>query len=114
MASRAVTFSFAAPDLNQAFAKTRGSLNPLNIIPFLLKLRSLDRGRLLMLGVKNRYRGKGLELALIKRVIENSRKLGWTGGELSWILEDNSKIINVMEAVGCRLYKKYRIYQRPL
>ncbi|NLO91252.1 MAG: N-acetyltransferase [Elusimicrobia bacterium] len=105
-------FSFAAPDLNQAFAVTRGSLNPLNIIPFLLKLRSMNRGRLLMLGVKNEFRGKGLELVLIKQVIENSRKLGWTGGELSWILEDNFKIINVMEAVGCRLYKRYRIYSR--
>lgn len=107
-------FSFTAPDLNQAFAKTRGSLNPLNIIPFLLALRSMNRGRMLMLGVKNEFRGKGLELALIKQVIENSRKLGWTGGELSWILEDNEKIIAIMEAVGCRCYKKYRIYQRSL
>jgi len=32
--------------------------------------------------------------------------------EASWILEDNVRMCRLLEAIGGRVYKTYRIYQR--
>jgi len=34
--------------------------------------------------------------------------------ELSWILEDNMGMRNIIESFGGRVYKTYRIYSRQL
>ena len=39
---------------------------------------------------------------------------GYTGAELSWTLEDNALINRTIEAVGGRMYKTYRIYERAM
>ena len=36
------------------------------------------------------------------------------GGELSWTLEDNESINKGIEAMGGKLIKKYRIYEKNL
>jgi hypothetical protein len=36
------------------------------------------------------------------------------GGELSWTLEDNEGINNGIEAMGGKIIKKYRIYEKKL
>ena len=35
-------------------------------------------------------------------------------GELSWILEDNTRMRHIIEAFGGRPYKTYRIYEKPI
>jgi hypothetical protein len=67
-----------------------------------------------MLGVRPHYRGKGLELLLIRNIVIEGIKSGWNKAELSWILEDNQAIISVMEEAGCHKTKSYRIYEKPL
>jgi hypothetical protein len=43
-------------------------------------------------------------------------KVGFEAGvresEASWILEDNLMMCRVLEAIGGRVYKRYRIYER--
>ena len=39
---------------------------------------------------------------------------GYTGAEVSWLLEDNELVIGAVKLWGGRLYKTYRIYERPL
>jgi hypothetical protein len=34
--------------------------------------------------------------------------------ELSWILEDNRPVRDIIELVGGRPYKRYRIYEKAL
>lgn len=106
--------SLTIPDMNMALKKANGSINVFNVVPFLLSLRKINQGRLMVMGVKNEFRNRGIEVLIIKQAIENARKLGWTCCELSWILEDNSKVIGVIEEFGGKLYKKYRIYEQPL
>jgi hypothetical protein len=43
---------------------------------------------------------------LIRRRIRNV--------ELSWILEDNSGMRNIIETIGGTAYKRYRVYEKPL
>lgn len=102
------------PDINQALAKTKGSLTPLNIVPFLWALRNINFSRLITLGVKKEYRMLGLDLLLVRQAIRTAAKLGWEGGDLGWVLEDNVKMGNIIEEAGGKVYKRFRIYQCPL
>ncbi len=112
---RPAGFVLLLPDFNIALKHVNGALGPLNILPFLYRfLFRLDRGRMLTLGVKKEFRGKGIELLLIKQAIAAAKKMGWKYGELSWTLEDNDLINNTIEAIGGTVYRKYRIYEKPL
>jgi ribosomal protein S18 acetylase RimI-like enzyme len=108
-------FVLLLPDFNTALKHVNGALNPLNIIPFLYKMfRPINRGRLLALGVKKEFRNRGLELLLIKQAFASAAKMGWEYGDLSWTLEDNDAINNAITAVGARVYKRFRLYEKAL
>jgi hypothetical protein len=68
----------------------------------------------LTLGVKNQFRAKGIESAMLIEGLEVGLRLGVRESEASWILEDNVMMCRLLEAIGGRVYKKYRIYQRNL
>ncbi|MCX7905346.1 MAG: GNAT family N-acetyltransferase [Elusimicrobiales bacterium] len=111
----AVGFSLILPDLNIPLSVVKGKINIFNFIPFLYKyLFKINKGRVLTLGVIDNYRGKGIEVLIIKKAIEIAKKYGWQKGELSWTLEDNVKINKTIEKFGGRLYKKYRIFRKDL
>jgi len=108
-------FVLLLPDFNIALKKVNGKLGPLNIIPFLYNFTfKLNRGRLLTLGVKKEFRGKGIELILIKQAFAAARKMGWEYGEMSWTLEDNALINSPIEALGLELYRKYRVFEKKI
>jgi hypothetical protein len=46
--------------------------------------------------------------------MDGKNKLGYTGAELGWTLEDNELINRTIESVGGERYKTYRIYERQL
>jgi GNAT superfamily N-acetyltransferase len=105
-------FAVIVPDINPLVRSVNYSLTPFNFLKFLIGLRKIRQGRLMMLGVRKEFRNRGFELVLVKKIIETTRKANWLHGELSWILEDNRKIISVIEESGGRLYKQYRIYEK--
>jgi len=107
-----VAFTLIIPDINHALIHTKGRLTPFNILQFLWRINHAPAGRLMALGVKKEFRNHGLELLMIKETLLATRRQGWKYGELSWILEDNEKIIRTIELVGGTVYKKYRIYQK--
>jgi len=108
-------FVLLLPDFNKALRGMNGSLNPLNILPFLYKMFApINRGRLLTLGVKKEFRHRGIELLLIKQAVASASKMGWEYGDLSWTLEDNDLINNVILAVGGKVYKRFRIYEKAI
>ncbi len=108
-------FCLLLPDFNIALKNVQGALGPLNILPFLYRFSfKLNRGRMLTLGVKKEYRNRGIELLLIKQAVVAAKKMGWEYGELSWTLEDNTRINKTIEAIGSELYRKYRIFEKKL
>ena len=108
-------FVLLLPDFNVALKGVNGALNPLNILPFLYRMFTpINRGRLLALGVKKEFRGRGIELLLIKQAFASAAKMGWEYGDLSWTLEDNDLINNVITAAGGKVYKKFRIYEKTI
>jgi ribosomal protein S18 acetylase RimI-like enzyme len=112
-----VGFLLAMPDYNIALKPLRGRLltpKLLGFIPYLLQWKTPPRTRVLTLGVKEKYRSRGLESAMLIEGLNVGIRAGVTESEASWILEDNRGMIRVLEAIGGRVYKRYRIYERDI
>lgn len=112
-----VGFLLALPDYNVALKPLQGRvLTPriFGFIPYLLGWKRPTRTRVLTLGVKEKYRSKGLETALLIEGLRVGFEAGVRESEASWILEDNVMMCRMLEAIGGRPYKRYRIYERNL
>ena len=108
-------FVMLLPNFNIPMKAARGSLNALTILPFLWNMMfRMNNGRLLTLGVKKEFRNRGIEMLLIKQAFEAGQKMKWTFGEMSWTLEDNDLINRPIEAIGGKVYKKYRIFEKKI
>lgn len=105
-------FAISIPDLNVILKKFNGSVNLLNIFPAILSYFKIKKVRLLLLGVLPEYRKRGLELLLVKNIIEGGNQTRYRSGELSWILEDNIEMINVIKETGAYVSKTYRIFEK--
>jgi GNAT superfamily N-acetyltransferase len=110
-----IGFALAIPDINQILIKVRrGRLLPTGLFKLLFNLKKIDRIRVLALGVNKEYRKLGIEAcfyaAIIKRVGERRMK----GAEASWILEHNEMMTKGIERINGKIYKRYRIYEKPL
>ena len=103
-----VGFLGMAPDFNIVLAKMNGSMKCLY---FSRKIRDL---RLLLLGIKKDYRNQGVDALLFREGFKGVRNGGYKRVEFFWILEDNIPVQRIVEMVGGRLYKKYRIYEKTI
>jgi hypothetical protein len=112
-----VGFLLALPDYNVALQPLRGRLltpRVLGFIPYLLGWKCPPRTRVITLGVKEKYRAKGLESAMLIEGLKVGIEAGVRESEASWILEDNLAMCRVLEAIGGRPYKTYRLYERSV
>jgi hypothetical protein len=115
--SEPVGFLLALPDYNVALKPLQGRLltpKLLGFIPYLLGWKCPPRTRVVTLGVKHKYRGKGLESAMLIEGLRVGMAAGVRESEASWILEDNVMMCRMLEAIGGRVYRTYRIYDRPV
>ncbi|WP_345184058.1 N-acetyltransferase [Streptomyces lavendulae] len=111
-------FALTVPDANQALKAARGRLTsfglPLGLLRAARAARHIDRARTFALGVKAAYRGQGLDALLYTCTNRAGRELGYSTGELSWVLEDNTAMNAALARMGAQHSKTYRLYQRPL
>jgi len=103
--------SLTVPNYNFILKKLNGNLNLLGMLKFLYYKNKIKEGRMMIMGVKKEYQKLGLEALMFLETFKAGIKLGYTGGELSWTLEDNYAVNNTIVKMGGKLYKKYRIYQ---
>jgi GNAT superfamily N-acetyltransferase len=110
-----VGFGIALPDLNVVFRKNRsGRLFPMILrLLWALKARRIRRARILLLGVVPAYQGKGIDAMLYHWIWTRSGERGIYWGEAGWILEDNPAMNAGLEKMTFRVYKTYRLYDRP-
>ena len=108
----------ALPNLNEVIRDLNGHLLPFGWLKLLwrLKVKSPKTARVALMGVRKRFQGTALGAALAFLLIDALRKYGIARGvqdvELSWILEDNMPMRNMLTVVGGVPYKRYRIYEK--
>jgi len=107
-------FALALPDLNIALKHMNGRLLPIGWALGLWYGRSIDRARVLTLGVLPKFRRTGATDLLYLTLIKNGRAKGFRHAESSWILEDNTLMRAAIERVGGKSYKTYRLFDKPI
>jgi hypothetical protein len=112
-----VGFMALVPDFNQVLARIKGKLGPVEIMKAFYYSRRIDALRLMLLGVKEEWRNKGVDALLFAKGFEGI--LGIKGRpykkvEFSWLVEDNLPVIRLTEMIGARLYKKFRVYEKEV
>ncbi|MBI5384680.1 MAG: N-acetyltransferase [Verrucomicrobia bacterium] len=116
-ATEPIGFLLALPDYNVAFKPLRGHLATpklLGALPYLLGWKYPTLARVITLGVKASYRGKGLESVMLFEGLKEGFRHGLTDAEASWVLEDNTMMNRLMEVYAGRVYKRYRIYEKEV
>jgi hypothetical protein len=112
-----VAFVISVPDINVALRHINGRLTwfglPIGLVKLFYYRTKIRTGRLIALGVVEKYRRAGIAEMLVLRVMDESFKRGFTG-ELSMTLEDNVMVNRFIESMGAAKYKTYRIYSRSL
>ena len=112
-----VGFVIGVPDINVALRHINGRLTrfgfPIGLIKLLYYKTKIRTGRLVALGVVEKYRRAGIAETLVLGLMDEALKRGLTG-ELSMTLEDNVMVNRFIEALGASKYKTYRIYRRPI
>ncbi len=108
-------FALLVPDANQAIRAARGRLTtcglPLGLVRMLRAARTIRRARAVAVGVKERYRGRGLEVLFYVDLLRAAHQRGYTEIDISWILEDNHAANRAVAALGATRTKTHRIYR---
>ena len=108
------------PNFNEITKDLNGRLFPLGIFKFLwrLKFSSPTTGRAALLGIKQEYQnllmGSALVFMLIRKIQVMSLNAGLAKHEMSWVLEDNTRLNKILESLGGARYKTYRIFEKSL
>jgi len=110
--NRVVGCSLSIPDFNEVLKHMNGRLFPFGIFKMLWYKKKVRSFRMLLLGVNEEYRKKGLDILFYYYTITRGLELGYNKSELSWISEDNRNLIGIVEKLGASRYKTYRMYRK--
>jgi GNAT superfamily N-acetyltransferase len=116
----AAGFIIGMPNINEAIRDLKGKLFPFGWLKLIwrLKIKGPASGRVPLMGVRKKFQktrlGPGLAFLIIEEVRNELHKRGAHRLELSWILEDNAGMRNIIESIGGTAYKRYRVYERDL
>ncbi|MFV0346381.1 MAG: hypothetical protein ACK5IQ_09090 [Bacteroidales bacterium] len=101
---RPIAIFMMVPDINQLLKKIpSGKLNLVNILKLMWyrRQKTINRCRVLVMGVVPKYQKSGVESAIFYKIREVLlRKMWYKQMELSWVADFNPKMIAVFKAVG--------------
>jgi GNAT superfamily N-acetyltransferase len=106
--------AITVPDVNQVLVKMKGRLLPFGWWHYLRKSKTIDRVRVGFLGVKPAYQHTGVAAALYVEHFDTATRTPQKWGEMGWILETNRNMNRAMEAMGGRIVRRFRVYERGL
>jgi GNAT superfamily N-acetyltransferase len=110
-----VGVALSLPDLHQALKRSGGGhYFPFGLLKFMWHRRHINQARLLIMGMVEEYRGWGTDSVFYLETAREAVKRGYTRMEGSWILESNTMMNQIIERLGGRRYKTYRVYEKPL
>lgn len=119
IAGEPVGFALTIPNFNEALRRAY----PRPGVPEILtmaqvawhwKIRRSIRGvRMPLMGVKQAYRNKGVELAMLLAVMKALLPSRYDYLDSGWILETNP-LIKISVSLGGQIYKTHRFYQKSL
>jgi GNAT superfamily N-acetyltransferase len=111
---KTIAMAITIPDINQVYQRMHGRLLPFGWFHYLNRGRVIDRVRVGFLGVLPEYQHTGVAAALYLEHFHIAESTPRHGGEASFILEINTAMNRGLEAMGGRIVKRWRVYERLL
>lgn len=115
-----IAFIVGLPNINEAIRDLNGRLAPFGWAKLLwrLKVSGVNTARVPLMGVKKEYQfsrtGPVIALLLIEALRAAFEGHNISALEMSWILETNAGMRNILERIGAEPYKSYRLYEKNL
>lgn len=110
-------FVLTIQNVNPILKKLDGKLFPFGILRLIWETKvrpKIRSGRLILLGIKAKYRGQGIDSLLFLATHRAGAAQGWTSGEIGWTLEDNFKVNSAIKSMGGYQVATYRVYEMPV
>jgi GNAT superfamily N-acetyltransferase len=107
-----VGVAITIPDINEVLKRMGGRILPFGWWHYLRRHTIVDRCRIGFLGVRPAYQHTGVAAGLYMEhfAMSEATRIKW--GEAGWVLETNKGLNRGMEALGARICRKYRMYER--
>lgn len=109
-----IGFIIGIPDIADGIRKARGRLFPFGAFKILRSLRTSKTLVLYLGGIKESFRGRGIDFLLGYSVMSSALDAGFEIMDSHHELETNTRMRAEMEGIGGHVYKRYRIYQKNL
>jgi hypothetical protein len=109
-----VAYIWATPDYNQIFQQMHGRLGPLELLRYLLTKRTIQLGKLHLIGIKKEFRNRHIGSLLNYKVLAEMKKRGYKGAEVGWIDEQNTVAHATIALTDATVYKKHRVFEKDL
>ncbi|MEL7372241.1 MAG: N-acetyltransferase, partial [Myxococcota bacterium] len=106
---RVVGFCLTVPNIVEKMPRN-GHLFPFGWTKLVFGLKKTKYLRLYLLGTLPEYRKRGLESIMFAETLLRAKRLGYTGGEVGWTLEDNDLVNRAIESMEGHIDRRYRIY----
>ncbi len=103
-------FILSIPDVNPALQAANGRLFPFGLLKILWGMRSIDRLKTILMGIRPKFRMRGLDAYFYVETAERAKKLGYTMADMSLIVENNHSMNNALVHMGAKIYKTYRFF----
>lgn len=110
-----IGFMMVVRDINRVLRHVpSGRLWPTTVVRLARDLPRVQRGRIVLMGLRAEYRRRGLFPLFAYEAAHRAKEIGFEGAEASWILADNEALTAPMAAMGMQPYKRWRIYETSL
>jgi len=109
-----MAFIVGMPDITEGIQKARGRLFPFGFIWILRAAKKTRQLDLLLGAVKEKHRGHGLDVLMGTRMLMTAREAGMEFMDSHHEMESNVRVRAIMERMGGRIYKRFRVYQKAL
>jgi GNAT superfamily N-acetyltransferase len=109
-----VGFGITMPSLSHALQKSGGQLFPFGFIHLLKALNQNDRADLYLIGVRDGYRGKGVNAILMDHILKTYQRRGITKVESNPELETNDLVQSQWKYFEKRQHKRRRVFIKNL
>ena len=107
-------FAIGIPDLSPGIKACRGRLLPFGILKVIRASKRSKKLIMMLGGVRKEFRGKGIDVLLGVKILQDGINSKMESIDSHLVLEDNHRMRGEYERIGCRVVKKFRIYQKDL
>jgi hypothetical protein len=109
-----IGFAVGIPDPSAGIKACKGRLLPFGFLKVLRESKRSKKLLMLLGGIMKEFRGKGIEVLMGIKILQECKQSNMESIDSHLVLEDNLRMRGEYERIGCKVVKKFRIYQKDL